>query len=223
MAVTRIRSVDPDATQTLDVVRGNEEVFIGLTHRKGGGSIHVNTAELHKALGIDKLGCGCDQADANLKAAIARAEEAEADSLEQAKLVREWADRAEKAEDGSRWAHAELAKAEAKLDLIDKFLECHQVVPLPEGYDGLRIRYDNIIRDMRRAHAGEPDPEPFELPTKAGVSFECKDYESGNVIFRTLSHPSGGFVYEYEETGILWSGKSVMEEMTDHRLIGSEA
>ena len=41
-------------------------------------SAAYKTADLLAALGIDKLGCGCDEADENLKAALARAEKAEA-------------------------------------------------------------------------------------------------------------------------------------------------
>ena len=42
------------------------------------GSGHYRTADLKAALGVDELGCGCDEADDNLKAAIKRAEDAEA-------------------------------------------------------------------------------------------------------------------------------------------------
>jgi hypothetical protein len=54
--------------------------------------------DLLAAFGIDELGCGCEDADRNLAEALKRAEAAEAEALEQASLVRTFADRAEAAE-----------------------------------------------------------------------------------------------------------------------------
>lgn len=53
--MSTLRSVDPGAEQTLDVVNGGygDEVFIMLNHRDGGGSIHVSYKELLAALGIE--------------------------------------------------------------------------------------------------------------------------------------------------------------------------
>lgn len=118
--MTTIRTAFPQSeVQSLDALRidrlrlnPSDRDVTNLQITRGGpvvAGINVLTADIKAALGIDELGCGCDEADDNLKAAIARAEdaeafgaaavkraeEAEAEALEQAKLVRTWADRAE--------------------------------------------------------------------------------------------------------------------------------
>ena len=61
--------------------RGDGEVQIecGPDHDNTGNHVRIyKLDELKAALGIDELGCGCDEADDNLKAALKRAEDAEA-------------------------------------------------------------------------------------------------------------------------------------------------
>lgn len=50
--MSTLHSVDPGATQTLEVTVSGDEVYIAVNdQRTGGGSIHVSTAELFAALG----------------------------------------------------------------------------------------------------------------------------------------------------------------------------
>lgn len=98
-------------------------------HTFVGGSGHYPTPKLLAALGVDKLGCGCDQADENLKVALNRAEAAEAEALEQAKLVRTWVDRAEKAEAlALNWERMANTHLEQKHAMEDKLAEAEATI-----------------------------------------------------------------------------------------------
>ena len=63
---------------------GDGDTYLQITGKEP--HIRVPRAQLLAALGFDKLGCGCDQADENLKAALARAEKAEATLAALAKM-----------------------------------------------------------------------------------------------------------------------------------------
>jgi hypothetical protein len=112
-------------------------------------SVVVNTAELYAALGVvpkSAVGCGCDRADKNLKAALARAEAAEA------KLAAWDADH----QNALDLAAERATAAEAKLEKV------REVLDVPEA-DDLKVRMYNRLSEA----LGDSDRVKLEQEAKA--------------------------------------------------------
>ena len=132
--------------------------------------VAVSTADLHAALGIDELGCGCDEADENLKAAIARAEKAEATIARVREL--DW-----------------------------------------------RGNYTADYVQNKIAAALDPKPA-FVLPTEAGAGI-CARIRTSHEEEELRLFSTGLWMSAYN--GAFYTPESVMDNFTDHRLIGAES
>lgn len=110
--------------------------------------------------------------------------------------------------------------AEERLAGVEAALSNHPkpVCEKHEPGDVVKCGWKKAVADVHAALADDP---AFALPTEAGVRFEAKDWEGRRIVFRTVrvSDRVGDILYEYEDSGSLWRAESIMDEMSDHRLI----
>jgi hypothetical protein len=155
---------------------------------QSGDTAHANlpTADLLAALGVDpgwreKLA----EAEKNLSALRANMQHAR---HEIANVEQDWRaaiDRAEKAEaerdfrrDENRELAAKLEAAEAKLARVREVLD-QKLLVIPKGQSTIDALYN-------RLRAALADPEPFVLPTKPGVKFEARWNDGDPEAFTTF-------------------------------------
>lgn len=183
-----------------------------------GRAIIVNRAELLAALGAVPSSDLADEmnrrivAEQEFKGERRRVEEAEAESLEQARLVRTWADRAEKAERAeANWKLAfknrddEVTRLQGIVDAVIEWRDGE------EQFDKL----DAIL-----------NPPAFTLPTEAGARFEADLTQNGETRTFTTFVGWDTTIYSYEDPRYGWytyDAEGVFDDFTNHRLIGPES
>jgi hypothetical protein len=158
--------------------------------------------DLLAAFGIDELGCGCEEADENLDAALKRAEAAEAKLAEKATRLEIESQNAE------RW-YRDCKDAEATIQRVRDL----------DWYGHYSADY---VRE-KLAAALDPVP-PFTLPTEAGARFEA-DRIGATYTFQTITYriPDGGMTLYIREGDLVgFTAKEVMADFTGHRLLGAE-
>lgn len=184
---------------------GRTELYIGGSDGEGrwvrietvdheaGAADRFPRAELLAALGVDKLGCGCDEADANQPTAVARAEAAEKELAEVRNIYDKFGRRAEAAE-------AKLEKVRAIKNRL-----------APAEFRTLRRELHEALADHK---------PPFTLPTEAGAGIVATHVGGDDYELRLYSNSewidTTGTAWAAEQVmnPIVW---------TNHRLIGPES
>ena len=192
-----IKSAVPDSTATLKLLKPPSGVVTTatITGRGVTVAIDVHTADLHAALGIDELGCGCDEADSNLNAAIARAEKAEAERDEAQELARQ-------RHEANSAIIAQLNEAEATIARIKARVDAST-----SGW-------------LKRELQACIDPKPaFVLPGVAGAIVLAKG--SGNRQDYELHRTTKG---RWFTPGLRqqWTDAEMLKEFSAHRLINPQ-
>lgn len=172
----------------------------------------------------DEWKARAEDAEAFGGAAVKRAEEAEAEALEQAKLVRTWADRADRAEEGlgeMRDAYRMLGASHALL--LSERDEQRARAEKAEATVA-RVREATAIWGdrFRPAVLAALDPTPaFTLPTEAGVRFVATHKATGSQsVFKTFD---GGTETAYiHNAGTYWVAEDLLRDFEDFRLIGAD-
>lgn len=183
-------------------------------------------ADVLAALGIDELGCGCDEADDNLKKALARAEEAETKLAEAERSLTELAP----LRDERVIAWEAVAKHEAiqpcydedrpllpaVLDRLGRLAEAEVTIERVWSVLGNANADDCKVSFYNKLHRALTQKPAFELPTEAGA-----------VIFATVDET--GQEHELhlyrdgkwrDDTETWYWPKDVLTDFTDHRLAG---
>jgi hypothetical protein len=213
-----------------DHITGEAEYLLDINDesRTSEGAIYVKVPELLDALGAVAKGSQWGELAEQLHAATQRAEAAEAEALEQASLVRTFADRAEAAE-------AKLAEAERDLRLVRaevqqiKLLEAEEHKRAEAAEAAVqRVRdldwFGHYSADYVRgliAKALDPVP-PFTLPTTVPATIKATNKGDGRTVRLDLwTDGDGSFVWDTSAYG-RYTPEGVLEHFTGHRLIGAD-